>query len=680
MSLILIPRVRLNLPILELVVTWMRQERFGHHGQAQRHSCQYPFKMLYLIFLHDYPERITGEVYDESSDVWSLGLTLYYCATGNFPFVDNYSKFSSWDSFSEDVGYWELFFCIKNNPIPDLPPAFSREFNDFVRLCMKKEPSERPSVSVLLQHPFVTRFKSLDVCNSLRDLVIETYKLNQEDLAHETGESVVQDPQYPVNAFDLTLNESYGPMDCPDLMVMRNNRETSTRLQPIPENEAYSDDRPSIFLQEEFLSPPPPISSRSDTTTGRMLAWSLYTKMGNHSVSPHAEPLTVSPQLLVESDEGTENPLDEEITIEDETDQEDSRCGSRNLSRLLNSWDISDFDGQETPILSDTLLVPPLDTNPSSFPQPHSLSIQAISLEGYLKENENNSSCTTPHMDCGNDMSSTLNVVESVRSTEDAITLCDSLITDGLASPSRSHRSATDNVDKTLSIEPIQRHISLIDNDDKDMREVSEGEEMEWNIHAYPPSTIRLCNVPTRLSSPEVEPLNCAPIVDPVEEVVVDLSHCNDFIELSFIADALSGNRFGLTLSETHLCIADCPEDDEMDLDDTGSHSLLISIEDNLDLENPLFLDAKRSSKQKLMNRMMAVSVIPPSSRPVSFTQQFIRRWNAMVRSIRRWWNRRRHREPAREIEMVDVTAQVDNSQQGNEEKKVKRRRGCFKV
>ena len=33
-----------------------------------------------------YPECIAGEPYGELSDIWSFGITLYYCATGHFPY------------------------------------------------------------------------------------------------------------------------------------------------------------------------------------------------------------------------------------------------------------------------------------------------------------------------------------------------------------------------------------------------------------------------------------------------------------------------------------------------------------------------------------------------------------------------------------------------------------------
>ena len=43
--------------------------------------------MMYMA-----PERILGEKYQADSDLWSLGLTLYQCAMGQFPFEEFLEK------------------------------------------------------------------------------------------------------------------------------------------------------------------------------------------------------------------------------------------------------------------------------------------------------------------------------------------------------------------------------------------------------------------------------------------------------------------------------------------------------------------------------------------------------------------------------------------------------------
>lgn len=64
--------------------------QFAAPGQAPRPSCPYPTPWVCPSFTH--PERIAGEPYDSSSDVWSLGVTLFMAATGDYPFAANYRE------------------------------------------------------------------------------------------------------------------------------------------------------------------------------------------------------------------------------------------------------------------------------------------------------------------------------------------------------------------------------------------------------------------------------------------------------------------------------------------------------------------------------------------------------------------------------------------------------------
>lgn len=78
------------------------------------------------------PECIGGEPYGELSDIWSLGITLYVCATSHLPY--NLGR-RIWmgESFIASYGYWEIYFSIRNDPLPPLPHGFSDEFRDFIQ-------------------------------------------------------------------------------------------------------------------------------------------------------------------------------------------------------------------------------------------------------------------------------------------------------------------------------------------------------------------------------------------------------------------------------------------------------------------------------------------------------------------------------------------------------------------
>lgn len=92
------------------------------------------------------PERINNEPYSFPADIWSLGLALVECATGQYP-------------YDASVGPLQLMIQVLNEESP-VPPGgqFSEEFRDFVRLCMHKEPLKRPPAEQLLSHPYITKY------------------------------------------------------------------------------------------------------------------------------------------------------------------------------------------------------------------------------------------------------------------------------------------------------------------------------------------------------------------------------------------------------------------------------------------------------------------------------------------------------------------------------------------
>ena len=89
-----------------------------------------------------------------SSDVWSLGITIYCLAIGKkTPF--------------ENVGNKHLSLLRhleKHNPIDDMVgnPAYSPELISFLQRCLHKNPLDRGTVQELLDHPFVDS-KKIDV-------------------------------------------------------------------------------------------------------------------------------------------------------------------------------------------------------------------------------------------------------------------------------------------------------------------------------------------------------------------------------------------------------------------------------------------------------------------------------------------------------------------------------------
>ncbi|PWZ00758.1 putative dual specificity protein kinase Fuz7 [Testicularia cyperi] len=148
------------------------------------------------------PERIQGDQYSVKSDVWSLGVSVIELALGRFPFSDEdeedgaYSSGDDGDVTVDDLGgtlsptkplpklplrdekqkskrrksragvslegtgaqmsILDLLQHIVNEPPPKLPDGkFPKEMEEFVNLCLVKDPAKRPTPKDLTKHQYV---------------------------------------------------------------------------------------------------------------------------------------------------------------------------------------------------------------------------------------------------------------------------------------------------------------------------------------------------------------------------------------------------------------------------------------------------------------------------------------------------------------------------------------------
>ncbi|GAV54966.1 hypothetical protein ZYGR_0AS02890 [Zygosaccharomyces rouxii] len=98
------------------------------------------------------PERIKGQPYSVTCDVWSLGLTLLEVAQGRFPFGS--------DKMAANVAPIELLtiiltFTPELKDEPELDIYWSKAFKSFIEYCLKKETRERPSPRQMINHPWI---------------------------------------------------------------------------------------------------------------------------------------------------------------------------------------------------------------------------------------------------------------------------------------------------------------------------------------------------------------------------------------------------------------------------------------------------------------------------------------------------------------------------------------------
>lgn len=88
------------------------------------------------------PEVIQQEGHDARADIWSLGITAMELAHGQPPHAN--------------VHPMKVLFQIPKQPAPRLEGgSWSRDFRDFISLCLTKDPDHRPTAKQMLKHRFI---------------------------------------------------------------------------------------------------------------------------------------------------------------------------------------------------------------------------------------------------------------------------------------------------------------------------------------------------------------------------------------------------------------------------------------------------------------------------------------------------------------------------------------------
>ena len=88
------------------------------------------------------PELIKLEKkYNQKVDIWSFGIFAMEIADGEPPYMN-------------EPQARVLLKIVRNDP-PPINNRFSKEFKNFVKICLTKDPAKRPSARELLDHAFM---------------------------------------------------------------------------------------------------------------------------------------------------------------------------------------------------------------------------------------------------------------------------------------------------------------------------------------------------------------------------------------------------------------------------------------------------------------------------------------------------------------------------------------------
>ncbi|KAL8133005.1 mitogen-activated protein kinase kinase kinase 3-like isoform X2 [Apium graveolens] len=178
--------------------------------------------------------------YNLAVDVWSLGCTILEMATSKPP----------WGQYE---GVAAIFKIGNSKEIPEIPDHLSNDAKGFIRLCLQRDPSARPTASQLLDHPFVRDQATTRVANVniTKEAFPHTFDGSRTPTAQE-----MRSTRTNISSFDGDRATKSRLTASRDLIIPRNNARNIISLPVSPTSSPLRHYGPAY--QSCFMSPPHP--------------------------------------------------------------------------------------------------------------------------------------------------------------------------------------------------------------------------------------------------------------------------------------------------------------------------------------------------------------------------------------------------------------------------------------
>ncbi|KAL6223183.1 hypothetical protein ACLB2K_006572 [Fragaria x ananassa] len=223
--------------------------------------------------------------YSLAVDIWSLGCTILEMATSKPP-------------WSQYEGVAAIFKIGNSKDMPDIPDYLSHDAKNFVRLCLQRNPSERPTASQLLDHPFIREQMTTRSSN---------IKLTKDAFPYAfDGSRTPPILELHSNRTSITLGDADHTMkpSVTTSRAIRSPRDNASMITSLPVSPCSSPLRQYGPAHKScFLSPPHPTNAMMGQSNYNLNEYSSYTTRPNTSYT--LEPWRESPLLRPQTPGGS---------------------------------------------------------------------------------------------------------------------------------------------------------------------------------------------------------------------------------------------------------------------------------------------------------------------------------------------------------------------------------------